>query len=54
MQIMSKSTWVGGGINWEIGIGVCTLPCVKQRASGKLLHSVGSSALLCGDRDGWD
>ena len=23
-------------------------------ASGKLLHSTGSSAVLCDDRDGWD
>ena len=33
-----------GEINWEIGIDVCALPCVKQRASGSLLHSTGSSA----------
>ena len=34
----------GGGINWEIGIDIFTLPCVKQIASGRLLHSTGSSA----------
>ena len=44
MQIMSKSTWVGGGMNWEIGIGIRTWPCVEQRASGNLLPSTLSSA----------
>ena len=42
-------TWLcvcrgGGGMNWEIGIDVCALPCVKQIASGNLLYSAGSSA----------
>ena len=27
------------GANWEIGIDIYTFPCVKQRASGKLLFS---------------
>ena len=31
----------GGGMN---GISIYTLPCVKQRACGKLLYSTGSSA----------
>ena len=26
-----------GGMNWEIGIDIYTLPCVKQIASGNLL-----------------
>ena len=34
----------GGGMNWEIGIDIYTLPCVKQIASGNLLYSTGSSA----------
>ena len=30
--------WEGeGGMDREIGIGKCTLPCVKQTASGSLL-----------------
>ena len=33
-----------GEINWETGIDVCALPCVKQRAGGSLLHRTGSSA----------
>ena len=33
-----------GGVNWEIGIDVCALPCIRQAASGKLLCSAGSSA----------
>ena len=31
-------------MNWEIGIDVCELPCIKQIASGDLLCSAGSSA----------
>ena len=33
----------GGGMNWEFGIDIYTLPCVKQIASGNLLYSAGSS-----------
>jgi len=33
-----------GGMNWEIGIDIYTLPYVKQIANGKLLQSTGSSA----------
>ena len=33
-----------GGMNWEIGIEVCAVSCVKQIASGNLLYSTGSSA----------
>ena len=35
-----------GGTNWEIRNDTHTLPCIKQRASGKLV--------LCDDLDGWD
>ena len=31
-------------MNWENTIDTDTLPCIKQRASGKLLYSTGSSA----------
>ena len=31
----------GGGMNWEIGIDIYTLPNVKQIASGKQKHSQG-------------
>ena len=34
-------------MNWEIGIGMCAVPCAKQIASGKLLYSTGGSALCC-------
>ena len=30
--------------NWESSIGIYTLLCVKQTASGKLVYSTGSSA----------
>ena len=33
-----------GGMNWEIRIGINTLPCEKSIASGNLLYSTGSSA----------
>ena len=26
-------------MNWEIGIDICALPCVKQVASGNMLYS---------------
>ena len=31
-------------MNWEIRIDIHTLPCIKQKASGNLLYSTGSSA----------
>ena len=33
-----------GGMNWETGIDVCALPCVRQELS----------SVLCGDQDGWN
>ena len=33
-----------GGANWEIGIDIYILPCVKLIASGNLLYSTGNSA----------
>ena len=29
-------------MNWEIRTDICTPPCVRQLASGKLLYSTGS------------
>ena len=34
----------GAGMNWEIKIDVCALPCVKQIPSGDLLYNAGNSA----------
>ena len=31
------------GMNWETGIDLCILPCIKQIASRNLLYSTGSS-----------
>ena len=31
-------------MNRQVGIDVYTLPCIKERASGNLLYSTGSSA----------
>ena len=37
----------------ESSTDICTLPCAKQRASGKLRYRELSSE-LCDDLDGWD
>ena len=44
MMFMNTEGERDGGMNWESGIDIYTLPCVKQTAGGKLLHSTGSSA----------
>ena len=31
-------------MNRQVGIDIYTLPCIKERASGNLLYSTGSSA----------
>ena len=37
--------WEGeDGMNWEMRVDIYTLRCIKQMASGKLLHSPGSLA----------
>ena len=36
----------GDGMNWEIGIDVYALLCVKQIASGNLLYNAGCSVQL--------
>ena len=46
-QRMDMQTQWGEGegrMNWENTIDTDTLPCIKQRASGKLLYSMESSA----------
>ena len=32
-----------GGVNWEPGIDICTLPCIKWIANENLLYSTGGS-----------
>ena len=34
------------GANWEIGIDIYILPCVKLIASGNLLYSTGNSVMI--------
>ena len=43
------------GMNWETGVGLCILPCVKQIASGNLLYKHRElNSVLC-DRSGrWE
>ena len=36
----------GGGMDWEIGIDIYTLLCIKQITNKKLLYSIGNSILL--------
>ena len=38
------SWWGWGGVNWEIEIDIYKLLSAKQKASGKVLYSTGSSA----------
>ena len=33
----------GGGMNWQIGIDIYTLPCIKQVTNENLLYSTGNS-----------
>ena len=35
-----------GGMNWEIGIDIYTLICIKQIPNEKLLYSTGNSTSL--------
>ena len=51
-----NTVWEGqGGMNKEISIETCRLPCVKQIASGNLLYDAGSSNLgLCDKLEGQD
>ena len=44
MQTQRTDVWTweqgrGGGMNWEIGTGIYTLPCVSQMTTEKLLNS---------------
>ena len=47
-----------GEMNWEIGVDICTLSCIKQIASRNLLYDAGSSALCSvvthrGEKGAW-
>lgn len=53
MQRAELWTWVGWGLNWEIGSDMYALPCVGQKAGGSLLGK-GLGSVLCGDLNGWD
>ena len=33
----------GGGMNWETGIDIYTLLCIKQITNENLLYSIGNS-----------
>ena len=39
-----------GGMNWESGTDIYTLPCVKQAASGKALLTADGRAVQTGGR----
>ena len=42
-----------GGVNWETGTDIYTLPDIKCIASGKLLYSREPTSVLCDDLEGW-
>ena len=41
-----------GGMNWEIGINIDTLLCIKLMTNENLLYSTGNSTQCCGDPSG--
>ena len=51
IQRTDSRTWGAGGreggTNWEMSVDMYALSCVKERASGKLLSSTGSSVQCC-------
>ena len=40
------------GMDWEIGIGMYALLCIKQTANENLLNTTGNYSMLCGDLNG--
>ena len=53
--LRTLSAWgrgmAGGGMNWEIGIDIYTLLCIKEITGENLLCSTGNS-VLCDDLNG--
>ena len=47
-ETRGHSSGRGGGMNWELSVGIYTLPCGKQIASANLLSSTGSSVITQG------
>lgn len=41
-------------MNWEIGTDMCTVPCARQIANGKLLYSAGAQLVLPVGLDEWN
>ena len=41
-----------GGMNWEAGIHIYTLLCIKQITNENLLYSTGNSTQCSGDLNG--
>ena len=48
---MDTKVWGEGAMNWEIGIDIHTLLCIKQITNENRLYSTGNS-MLCGDLNG--
>ena len=51
-QTQRTNVWIprgkrGDGRNWEIGIDIYTLLCIKQITNENLLYSMGNSAWCC-------
>ena len=41
-----------GRMDWEIGIGMYALQCIKHTANENLLDTTGNYSMLCGDLNG--
>ena len=51
-QMQRTNVWTpreerGSGMNWEIGIDIYTLICIKQITNKNLLYSTENSTSLC-------
>ena len=46
----------GGGINWEIGIDIYTLLCIKwlEKRKNKIQRSMANSPIATGYKDSWN
>ena len=48
----TKGERVGSGMNWENGVDIYTLSCIKQTTNENLLYSTGDSTGCSGDLNG--
>ena len=51
-QIYRHQVGNGGGINWEVGIHIYTLLCIKQITNENLLYNTGNYLMFSADLNG--